>query len=150
MSVPGDPQQRYGQKPVEPGPEYRPGVVPGGPPAGPRNGFGVAALVLGVLALLLSWTIIGGVVFGILALIFGVLGRGRASRGEATNGGLSVAGAVLGVIGVLIAIGLIALGVSLINSPAGQSFQQCLERAGADSTMMQHCADELSRQAGGG
>jgi hypothetical protein len=63
MSVPGDlsdGQQRSTQR-------Y-------GPATRPRNGFGVAALVLGILALLLSWTIIGGVLLGALALIFGVLG----------------------------------------------------------------------------
>lgn len=66
--------------------------APGDPRS--RNGFGIAALVLGLFALLLSWTIIGGVLFGILALIFGLLGRARAKRGEATNGGMSVAGVV--------------------------------------------------------
>ncbi len=62
---------------------------------------------MGLLALALSWTIIGGIVLGLLALIFGLLGRGRAKRGEATNGGLSVTGIVLGIIGLLIAIGIV-------------------------------------------
>jgi O-antigen ligase len=158
MSVPGDPgdggqqqgSQRYGQSPAEPGPEYRPGAGYGGPSARPRNGFGVAALVLGVLALLLSWTIIGGVVLGVLALIFGVLGRSRAKRGEATNGGVSVAGIVLGIIGVIIAIALIAFGLSLFNSPVGRDYQQCLQQAGGNPAMIQQCVDELGRQISGG
>ena len=64
-------------------------------------------------------TIIGGIVLGLLALIFGLLGRGRAKRGEATNGDLSVTGIVLGIIGLLIAIGIVVFGVSILNSPAG-------------------------------
>jgi hypothetical protein len=138
MSVPGDlsdGQQRSTQR-------Y-------GPATRPRNGFGVAALVLGILALLLSWTIIGGVLLGALALIFGVLGRSRAKRGEATNGGVSVAGIVLGIVGVVIAIALIAFGLSLFNSPVGRNYQQCLQQAGGSPAMIQQCVDELGRQISG-
>jgi uncharacterized protein DUF4190 len=157
MSVPGDPSdggqqrstQRYGQNSADPASGYRPSAGYGGPAARPRNGFGVAALVLGVLALLLSWTIIGGVLLGALALIFGVLGRRRAKRGEATNGGVSVAGIVLGIIGVVIAIALIAFGLSLFNSPVGRDYQQCLQQAGGSPAMIQQCVDELGRQISG-
>jgi hypothetical protein len=113
-----------------------------------RNGFGIAALVLGLLALLLCWTIIGGIVFGILALIFGLLGRARAKRGEATNGGLSVAGIVLGILGLLAAIGLVALGASLLNSPAGQNYEQCVQQSGGDPAKLQQCFSELGNQVG--
>jgi Domain of unknown function (DUF4190) len=161
MNVPGDPRSGdqypppvgYGQNPAGYGQNpagYGQGFGYGAPSVRPRNGFGIAALVLGLLALVLSWTIIGGIVFGILALIFGLLGRARAKRGESTNGGLSVAGVVLGVIGLLIAIGLLVLGVSLLNSPAGQSYRQCLQQAGGDPARMQQCASELGRQLGGG
>lgn len=122
--------------------------APGNPRS--RNGFGIAALVLGLFALLLSWTIIGGILFGILALIFGLLGRARAKRGEATNGGMSVAGVVLGVLGLLIAIGLVVVGVSILKSPAGQDYQQCVERSGGDPGEIQQCASEFGRQVGGG
>jgi hypothetical protein len=150
--------------PVNPrdGDQYRPPVsydanTPGlsqGPgygttPAQPRNGFGIAALVLGLLALVLCWTIVGGVVFGILAVIFGLLGRARTKRGEATNGGVSLAGVVLGIIGLLVAIGLVALGASLLNTPAGQNYTQCLQQSGGDRAKMQQCLSEFSDQVRG-
>ena len=125
-----------------------PGYGPAGygaPAAQPRNGFGVAALVLGLLALVSSWTIIGGIVFGILAVIFGVLGRGRARRGEATNGGFSVAGIVLGAVGALISVALIALAMSLLNSPDGQRYRQCLERSAGNPDRIEQCATEYFR-----
>jgi Domain of unknown function (DUF4190) len=157
MNVPGDPRNGdqypppvgYGQNPAGygQGPGYGQGLGYGAPPAPPRNGFGIAALVLGLLALVLSWTIIGGIVFGILALIFGLLGRARAKRGESTNGGLSLAGVVLGIIGALIAIGLV---VSVLNSPAGRSYRQCLQQSGGDTARIQQCVSEFSRQFGGG
>ena len=118
----------------------------GTPVAPRRNGFGVAALVLGVLAVLLSWTVLGGIILGILAVIFGALGRGRVRRGEATNGRSSVAGIVLGVVGTLIAVALIALAVSTLNSPAGQRYRQCLEQSGGNTTLIQRCITDFSRQ----
>lgn len=110
-----------------------------------RNGMGIAALVLGLFAVLLSWTIIGGILLGILALIFGLVGRSRAKRGEATNGGVSVAGAVVGVVGLLISVGLVVFGVSLINSPAGQDLRQCIEQSRGDAAAIQECEEEFRR-----
>ena len=118
----------------------------GAPAAQRRNGFGVAALVLGVLAVLTAWTVIGGIILGILAVIFGVLGRGRARRGEATNGGMSMAGIVLGAIGTLIAIALIALAVSVFNTPAGRRYFQCVEQSGGNTTLVERCMTDFSRQ----
>ena len=40
-----------------------------------------AALVLGILALVTSFTVFGGVVLGLLAIILGVIGLRRANRG---------------------------------------------------------------------
>jgi hypothetical protein len=148
MSAPGDPRNG-GQYPSPGSYGYSQGPGYGAPPARPRNGFGIAALVLGLFALVLSWTIIGGIILGILALIFGLLGRARVKRGEATNGGLSIAGVVLGAIGLLIAIGLVAFGLSILNSPAGKSYQQCVQQSGGDPTKIQQCASEFSRQVRG-
>lgn len=122
----------------------------GAPPRRPRNGFGIAALVLGLLALVLSWTIIGGIVLGLLALIFGLLGLARVRRGKATNGGLSLAGIVLGTIGLLLAIGIVAFGLSILNSPAGQSYQQCIAKSGGNPAAIEQCSSEFGRRVGDG
>lgn len=68
----------------------------------PLNGFGTTALVLGIVSVVLFclWGL--GIVLGILALIFGFLGRGRAKRGQATNGGQALAGIILGAVGVVV------------------------------------------------
>ena len=72
----------------------------------PRNGFGVAALVLGIIGLLF------GLIFGVLAIIFGSLGMKRAQRGEATNGGQAKAGFILGIISVALGVVyLVAFGI---------------------------------------
>ncbi|PZS23299.1 MAG: hypothetical protein DLM61_24325 [Pseudonocardiales bacterium] len=66
-----------------------------------------------------------------------------------SDGGLSVAGIVLGVIGLLLTIGLVALFASLMNSPAGQSYQQCVQQSGGDPAKLQQCFSELGNQVGG-
>jgi hypothetical protein len=120
-----------------------------GGPAGPaRNGLGVAALVLGLLALLTSVTIVGGIVLGLAAIVLGALGRGRARRGEASNGGTATAGIVLGVLGAVLAVVLLAAGVALFQSDQGQELVDCLERAGSDTAAQQACQREFTEQLG--
>jgi hypothetical protein len=90
------------------------------PPRGwqqPRNGLGVAALVLGILSIIPGVVmIVVGVVLGILAIIFGVIGIARARRGEATNRGMAIAGLVCGAVGFALSavflLGVVAVGMS--------------------------------------
>jgi hypothetical protein len=67
------------------------------------NGFGVAALVLGIVGIFFAQVILGP-----LAIIFGGIGWNRANHGSRGKG-ISIAGLVLGVIDlVLFAIVVIA------------------------------------------
>ena len=91
------PHQPY-QPPQQP---YQPppgGMYPGGypppppqpysgftpPPIGPKNGLGIAALIIAIIGLVFCWTVFGGIVLGVVALIIGFVARGRVKRGEAT------------------------------------------------------------------
>ncbi|OBF04016.1 DUF4190 domain-containing protein [Mycobacterium sp. ACS4054] len=76
-------------------------------PDAPRNEMGVAALLVGVVALLTCWMLLG-VPFGIAAVITGDVAGRRAQRGEATNARTALAGMVLGA--VSIAAGIVAIG----------------------------------------
>ncbi|MFG2134311.1 DUF4190 domain-containing protein [Streptomyces sp. NPDC048751] len=95
-----------------PGPSY-----PAAPPVGypqapgygmqpqPSNGMGTTGLVLGIIGVVCSVTFFlwfFGVVLGILAIIFGAIGRGKANRGEATNKGAATAGLVCGIVATVI------------------------------------------------
>ncbi|MCU1595180.1 MAG: hypothetical protein JWO12_2572 [Frankiales bacterium] len=116
----------------------------GGPVSGPpRNGFGVAALVLGILALVLCFTIFGGIVLGILALVFGVLGRRRAKNGEATNGGMALAGAICGGLGMLASIGIL---VFALTNDSTRNYLDCLSAAGQDKAAQTACQVEYQQQ----
>ncbi|MBY8344977.1 DUF4190 domain-containing protein [Streptomyces spinosirectus] len=90
-----------------------------GVPAQPRNGMGTSGLVLGIIGVVCSLTFIlwfFGVILGILAIIFGAVGRGRANRGEANNKGAATAGLVCGIVATVI---LPLLGLLLFASIMG-------------------------------
>ncbi|MEQ8143156.1 DUF4190 domain-containing protein [Streptomyces sp. OP7] len=82
----------------------------GGAPL-PNNGLGVTAMVLGIISAagFCLWPV--AIVLGVLAVIFGAIGRGRAHRGEATNGGQALAGVICGAVGSALAL---AFGVILL------------------------------------
>jgi lysylphosphatidylglycerol synthetase-like protein (DUF2156 family) len=117
---------------------YAPPPGPGGSDSRPK-GMAITALVLGVLALVLCWTIIGGLLLGLVALVLGIIAAGRAKRGAAGGRGMAITGAVLGVIGAVLAGVLVAIGASFLNSESVQDLEQCLEQAGEDQAAIDQC-----------
>ncbi|MGC5564590.1 DUF4190 domain-containing protein [Streptomyces sp. FR-108] len=75
----------------------------------PSNGLGTASLVLGIVAAVgfCLWPV--ALVCGVLALIFGGIGRGRARRGQATNAGQALAGMICGAVGVALGIAFLVV-----------------------------------------
>lgn len=148
MTTPNDPfarpaeqQAAGGQQPFQGQPYAAPGY--GAPVVAVRNGLGTAALVLGILSIPGAFTVIGGVLLGILAIIFGAIGRSRAKRGTATNGGSALAGLITGAVGLVLAIAFVAIGVGFLNSGNGKTLRDCLDRAGTDQVAIQACRDQL-------
>ncbi|MFF4566915.1 DUF4190 domain-containing protein [Streptomyces sp. NPDC001435] len=96
--------------------------APHGAPAGyygwpgmhpmPSNGMGTAGLVLGILAAITFclWPL--ALVLGVLGVIFGGIGRGKARRGEATNPGQSLAGIICGSAGIVLALVMVAFEIA--------------------------------------
>lgn len=75
----------------------------GGAPL-PNNGPGTAAMVLGIVSAAGFCLWPAAIVVGVLAVIFGAVGRAKAARGEATNGGQALAGLICGAVGTVLAI----------------------------------------------
>jgi hypothetical protein len=74
-------------------------------------------LVVGIVGLALAWIPGLNFVLAVIATVFGSLGWWQANQGKATNKGMAIAGFVMGVIGVAIAVGLlIIVGMSLPGS----------------------------------
>jgi hypothetical protein len=101
----------------------------------PQNGLGIAAFVLGILAILLGILLIGGVL-GVVAIGLGFAGRGRVRQGLATNRGVATAGIVLGFLGFLLSVltvaALVIGGLKLWHSQPAQDFRQCISSHQSD------------------
>lgn len=124
---------------------YPPPAYPGfgGPAAGPRNGLGIAALLIAIAGLVTALSVVGGVVLGSVAVLLGVLGRGRAKRGEADNGGVAMAGIVLGALAVVAGIVCVFIYVGIWKSVGGDDYLSCMSRAGSDPVSQQRCTDRF-------
>lgn len=107
---PGPDPGPYGPKP------YLPGPYAWVPPAGPRNGSGTAAVILGVIGAVLSFTVLLSplaVILGGLAVGFGIVTLRRVRRGEARNRGSGLSGIWLGGVAAVVGIGMSILLVVL-------------------------------------
>lgn len=86
------------------------GYQPAPAPA-PRNGFGTAGFVLGVIALVFS--ILPGIglltiPLAVLGVVFSLVGNDQVQKGTATNRGLTIAGLVTSLIAAAIALAWLA------------------------------------------
>lgn len=90
-------------------------------PPQPRNGMGTAALVLGIVGVVFAfvpfmWWL--GCILGILATIFGFIGRGRVKRSQASNRGASLTGVITGLAAIVISTVMFVLFVAALGSAA--------------------------------
>jgi heme/copper-type cytochrome/quinol oxidase subunit 2 len=113
------------------------------PPAGPRNGLGIATLVLAIIGLLFCWTVVGGVMLGVCAVIIGFVAWGRVKRGEATNGGVAIAGIVLGFLAIIVSIVFIPIWIGVFGEVGGTDYVDCVSKAGSNDKAIQQCADQF-------
>ena len=80
-----------------------------------RNGAGTAALVVGVVSLVLAVLVIFAVLaipLGIIAAILGGIGMSRASKGQADNRGHALSGLITGLLAIVVAF---AIGISFVG-----------------------------------
>lgn len=135
----GDPyqgqQQYYGwQQPAAP--------VPGG-------GYAIAALVCALVGLVLCWTVVGGLVLGLLGLIFGIVALRRASRHGSPGRIMGLFGLLLGILAMIASVVIVVVGVSLFKDSdirrSFSSYSDCLDHATTQADRQQ-CADDFNRE----
>jgi uncharacterized protein DUF4190 len=123
---PGQPPYGYPQYPGQPGygaPYGAQGGIPGygwpGLAPVPSNGMGTASLVLGIISVVVFclWPV--SIIIGALAVIFGLIGRRKARRGEATNAGMALAGFICGLVGLVLGVVLLIVSVAAPDSGNG-------------------------------
>jgi hypothetical protein len=128
---------------------YQPGDLPPHyappPPFAPRNGLGIAALVLAVVGLLSVATVFAPIILGAVAVVIGAVGRGRVNRGVADNGGVAIAGIVLGGLAIVVGLAFIAIWTTVWKDVRGGDYIDCMQRAGSDNAGQQQCANQFKR-----
>lgn len=97
--------------------QYRKAARQGPKPERPRapnagEGMAVASLVMGILGVIGVWTILLGLPFAILAIIFGSIARKRYNEGYHDRRGLATAGLVLGILGAVLPIAIFSIIIS--------------------------------------
>ena len=103
-------------------------------PSRPRNGLGVAALVLGVASLVAAVSFVLfplGLIGGLVGLVIAIVAlTGGKARG-ATNSGQAIAGLVCSIVALIIAIDLsVQLGSwAARNSSVFTRFDKCIAQA---------------------
>ncbi|MFG3494563.1 DUF4190 domain-containing protein [Streptomyces sp. NPDC047928] len=114
-----------------------PGYSPygqGGWQQAPANGMGITSMVLGIISVV-GFCLYGlGMILGVLALIFGIIGRKRVQRGEANNAGMATAGIVTGVIGTVLSAAF--LGFIIWAIATGEEFASERDRDSYSTTLV--------------
>lgn len=101
--------------------------------APPRNGLGIAALILGIVGAvsglipLLFW--VAGTL-GVTGLVLGFVGRARAQRGEATNGKTALWGIITSAIALVLSI----IGMVIVFDAFGDAADELAEIADEPAT----------------
>ncbi|MET8650648.1 MULTISPECIES: DUF4190 domain-containing protein [Nocardia] len=131
-----------GQYPPPPPGQYPP---PGGQywqesPKG--KGMAVTALVLGILAIIGLLVVVGGFLFGVFAVIFGIIALVKVRRGTGGGTGFAVAGLVLGVLALIASTVITIVGWSLFVDSGGKDFLDCVNNAGNDQSKIDDCERE--------
>jgi len=109
---------------------------------GPRNGTGTAALAVAVAGVVLCWSVVGGIACGVVAVILGVAGRGRAKRNEADNGAVAAAGMALGVVAAVASVAFAVVWVFAWRDAGGADYLDCVTKAGNDQAAAKTCTDK--------
>lgn len=102
-----------------------------GPP--PSNRMAIAAIILGAASIPFGLTGYLGVIAGLFAIVFGIIGLRQAKRGRSTRPRLALAGTILGVVGLVLSIVVLVVSVNKINdckkhighTPNRQELTQC-------------------------
>jgi hypothetical protein len=128
---PSQQQPPYGQ-PSYGQPSYPPYGTPGYPvpgytPTPPNEGMAVAAMVVGIVALVLSCGYGVGLLGSPVALVLGRVSMKRidASGGQVGGRGMAQAGFILGIIGTILLVLAIIVLVIIIIAAVNGAFDDC-------------------------
>ena len=125
----------YQQNPGEfiPAPQQAPaynmqGGYPGYQPK-PGSGLAIASLVCGILGVLTGIFIFSGLSLGLAGIVLGIVALVKVKNGTASGKGMAIGGIVTGALGMIVAVGVLILGLIGIGM-----LSDCAENAVQDSS----------------
>ncbi|HWT40031.1 MAG TPA: DUF4190 domain-containing protein [Dongiaceae bacterium] len=107
-----------------------PASTPQAAPASHSNGLGIAALVVGIVAIISGWVPFWSVLVGAAAVVLGILGLKKA-QGK----GMSIAGIITGAIGLLwgLLITILFIVALVAGVGAANTAQQAINKSNSDT-----------------
>jgi hypothetical protein len=132
--------QQYGGAAAAPGPGW-----PGEAPTQARNGVGIAALILGILALIGFWIPFLSILLALAAIILGIVGLRRVSKRIANNRAMPIIGIVLGLIG-----GILGTLLTIVVIVSARWTSDCInENPNASDEVIEQClTDRIEERFG--
>jgi len=110
------------------------------------RGLAVTALVLGILGLVTAVTVAGGILFGLIAFIVGLVALVKARRGSAGGPVMAGIGTVLGLLAVVAAIVLGIVYWNLFIESGGREFFDCVNDAEGDQAAITRCEEQFNQR----
>lgn len=116
----------------------------------PRNGMGVAALVLGVSSLVAAVSFVLfplGLIAGLVGLILGIIALVRKDAKGSTNPGQAIAGIVCSALALVLAVNItVHVGTWIArNTSTFTTFDKCITQAG-DRIAVSNCIATFARE----
>ena len=87
-----------------------------------KNGMATAAMVLGIISIVLGFFGLLGIICGIVAIILAIVAKNqiKADPSMAGSAGAANGGLIMGIIGTVIGVVMIVLAMMLMNAVAGE------------------------------
>lgn len=106
------------------------------------NGTAIAALIVGLLAATFAFLVLAApaaILFGLVAIVLGAMGMGKAKRFGGLHKGLAISGLVSGLLGLLLGALTVFGGIQLFNQAQdeAQSNPEVQERIDALEQQLQ-------------
>jgi hypothetical protein len=138
----------WGQQPGGGGPAWQGDTPPRG-----NDGMALAAMIVGILSLLIAWIpFVGilGTIGGIVAVVLGFVGRGRIKRSGAGGNGMAVTGIATGAVAIVLSVlitGFFFVAGDGFFAEFG-SYVECVEETGDEAACQRQLEDGLFERFG--
>jgi hypothetical protein len=116
-----------------------------GYPAAPPKGLSLTAMILGIVALVLTicafFFPFPGMLLGIAAAVVGFVALSKVKRQELGGRGMALSGVITGILAIVLGAAFITGAVAIGNSDLGK----CITAAGNDRAKIEQCIQNTQR-----